>query len=484
MDQELKRNVAWVRAQRPVIKADGVFAQTITMNPCVITENDTYYMFYAGDDASGRRQIRLATAPVDDPEHFTFHSVVVENGAEPGSFDYAWCVIPCVVQIKDDLYYMLYGGSSGVTEVGISSFSGIGVAWSHDLIHWEKDNNNPVCSSRDKLYDNLLALMPNGLYKEDLTDGSYRLHLFYVGRPTISQDTVFLNQQKACYDATSPDGIHWEHHGRVRQRTTALDYENIATIGGHVLRDDDGLYRSWHSAIGTRWGIYSLIYAESEDLVHWTRGVRYGENLAFGPESRDIDELFFRQNRWQDQSVSYPCVIREGDHFRMYYCGNEYGLGGIGTAVSTPLRLALTGESGGKAKVWDHRNSALHYVSLSSSVSTKEKGLLTDGVYQEGITYNASVFYEQFPVSADGEAPLSVRAIATNHLDGVHIQIFLHNQSAQDLEDVSVCLEGFRRPLQISFSDISHTQENETTTVHFGTIQKNETVCCHGTICN
>ncbi|MBQ4564651.1 MAG: hypothetical protein IJA58_09220 [Lachnospiraceae bacterium] len=473
MDKELRRNLAWVRNQQPVIKGDGVFAETITMNPCIITKNDTHYMFYAGDDASGRRQIRLATAPVDNPEHFTFQGVVVENGAEPGSFDYAWCVIPCVVQIKDDLYYMLYGGNCGQGH-GLSQFPGMGAAWSKDLLHWEKYENNPVFPP----VDGLVGLGPGGLYKEDLPDGNYRLHLLYVGCPTMSHDNVFLDQQKGCFYATSTDGIHWERHGLVRRRTTALDYENIATIGGHFLKDDDGLYRSWHAAIGTRWGVYSLIYAESEDLIHWTRGVRYGENLAFGPESRDIDELFFRQNRWQDQSVSYPCVIREGDHFRMYYCGNEYGLGGIGTAVSTPLRLALTGESGGKAKVWDHKHSALHYVSLSSSVSTMETGLMKDGVYQEGITYNTSVFYEQFPVSADGESPLSVRAIATNHLDGVHIQIFLCNQSDRPLTDVTVALDGFDHELKVQFSDIDYVEG----CVRFGNIDPWQTVCCHGII--
>ena len=61
---ELKRNIAWVRRTKPVLRADGVFGQTITMNPCPIVEGDTIYLFYAADDASGRRTIRVATAPV------------------------------------------------------------------------------------------------------------------------------------------------------------------------------------------------------------------------------------------------------------------------------------------------------------------------------------------------------------------------------------------------------------------------------------
>ena len=90
----------------------------------------------------------------------------------------------------------------------------------------------------------------------------------------------------------------------------------------------------------------------------------------------------------------------------MYYCGNEYGVGGIGTAVSAPLRLALTGETGGYAKIWDHNRSALYRVALSPTVHSKQTGPLTGGIFQEGITYNTSVFYEQFPVSANGDTEI------------------------------------------------------------------------------
>ena len=478
---ELKKNVSWVRQERPIIYADGVFAQTISMNPWAITEGDTIYLFYAGDDASGRRQIRLATAPVSDPTNFSFQGIVISNG-EDGSFDYAWCVLPHVVKIKDGLYAMVYSGNCGHGH-GLSQFPGMGIAWSEDLRNWKKYENNPVLPPLDeKNGEPQIGIAGGGLLKEDLPDGGWRLHLYYTGMPTLSYDNVFLDQQKATYHASSVDGIHWERHGCVRARTTAHDYENIASTGGPVIRDSDGLYRNWYSGIGTRWGVYSIPYAESEDGVHWNRGVRYGENLSLAPESRDVDELFFRQNRWQDQSVSYPSVIRVGDTLRLYYCGNEYGVGGIGTAVSAPLRLALTGEPGGGAKIWAHNTAALYHACLSAVTSSAETGPMTGGVFQEGMTYNTSVFYEQFPESADGEAPLSVRAIATNHVDGVHIQLFLCNQSDRALTDVTVLLKGFDGDLQVQFSDAPFGQTADETLVQFGSIQPHHTVCVHGII--
>ena len=72
--------------------------------------------------------------------------------------------------------------------------------------------------------------------------------------------------------------------------------------------------------------------------------------------------------------------------------------------------------------------------------------------------------------------------IAASHADGVHIQLVLYNRSARDLDDVRVHLEGFCPPLNIAFSDFPCTRQNDSATVHFGTIEKQHTVCCHGLI--
>jgi len=37
---------------------------------------------------------------------------------------------------------------------------------------------------------------------------------------------------------------------------------------------------------------------------------------------------------WESQMVEYPCVIREGKRMRLFYCGNGYGATGIGAAVA------------------------------------------------------------------------------------------------------------------------------------------------------
>ena len=475
---ELKRNVAWCRSKRPVIFADGVFASSITMNPWAYTEGDTIYLFYAGDEPGGRRQIRLATAPADDPENFTFKGIAVGNGEEYGSFDYAWCVLPHVVKLPDGTYFMLYSGNRGYGE-GLAAFPGIGVATSDDLIHWKKYANNPVIVPGGEPDYPLIGIAGGGLVCEDRGNGRFRLHLYYTGCPTYG-DNIFLHQQKVTCYTYSDDGINWEYQGIVRTRRTDIEYENIATASGNVTRDEDGLWRSWYSAIGTRWGVYSICYSESEDGVRWIRGERVGDNLALAPEVRDIGDLDFLpwRERWQDQSVSYPTIIRTGSGYRMYYSGNDYGCGGIGTAVSSPMRIALTGEDRGRAKMWMIGDDELYRLSLFSSVSADGLGELELSGHQEGFTHNGSVYLEEFP-GRNGSPLFSLRTIAVHEKDGVRIDMFAENRAVSSLGAVTVRIDLGKAPVTVSSSDADIACSDGFCTVPLGTLDGKSTVCVH-----
>ena len=475
---ELKRNIAWVRRERPIIHADGVFGAGITMNPCAYVENETIYLFYAADNESRRREIRLATAPVSDPENFTFRGIVVHTGTTPGDFDYAWCVLPHVVKLPDGTYFMMYSGNRGAGS-GLAAFPGLGIARSADLIHWEKYENNPVLSPEGEPDFPLIGIAGGGLHCEDLGNGGYKLHLFYTGCPT-NGDNIFLNQQKSCNYATSTDGIHWQRHGAVHKRTTARDYENIASTGGPVLRDPDGLWRHWYSAIGTRWGVYAIAYGESTDGIHWNRGTRYGENLAIAPEVRDIGSLGYlpRTERWQDQSVSYPSVIRIGDSLRLYYCGNDYGGGGIGTAVAAPMRIALTGQTRGEAKLWLRGDDTLYRLWLTAGVSTAQTGPLEPGEHQEGITHNCSVFYEEFP-TGNGVPLFSLRTALVHREDGIRFDLFLENASDVSYDGVCVTVSCGEAPVELTSPDAEITGEKGSFAVRLKALTARTTICAH-----
>ena len=479
---ELKRNVAWVRKPKPIISADGVFGESLTMNPCAIVEGDTIYLFYAADDKNGRRQVRLATAPVSDPENFTHYGAVIDNSQTFGSFDYAWCVLPHVVKLPDGTYYMLYSGNCGFGESSLAFFPGLGCAWSKDLYHWEKYEHNPVLPREGKEDYPIIGIAGGGLYCEHLEGGAYKLHLFYTACPT-SGANIFLDQQKSCNYATSTDGIHWERLGVVHRRTTARDYENIAATGGPVLKNEDGMWQHWYSAIGTRWGVYSLAYAESYDGFNWAQGERYGENLAAGPEVRDIDKLGFLnwKDRWQDQSVSYPSVIKLGDTLRLYYCGNDYGERGIGTAVAAPMRIALTGETGGGAKVWHRKTDSLYRIKLSATVSTAQTGALDSGEHQEGLSHSGNPFYEEFP-EQNGKPLFSLRTIIVHKEDGVRFDLFAENVGNVDYDDLCVTIDFGDAPLTITSKDGEIVKTENGYIVKMGKLGAKTTICTYTTI--
>ena len=195
---------------------------------------------------------------------------------------------------------------------------------------------------------------------------------------------------------------------------------------------------------------------------------------------RDIGKLHFIpwKERWQDQSVSYPSVIRTGGVLRMYYCGNDYGCGGIGTAVASPMRIALTGETRGGAKLWIMGDDTLYSLKMFASVSTEETGPLGPGGHEEGITHNGSVFFEEFP-EKDGTVPFSMRAILVHERDGIRFDVFAENRTDISYEDVRVAADPGTSRVRLTSSDAEITAENGRFILRLGALPGRSTVCRH-----
>ena len=92
------------------------------------------------------------------------------------------------------------------------------------------------------------------------------------------------------------------------------------TASPWVLRDESGRWRMWYVS-GSEWRVrggrpehrYHIRYADSEDAIHWVRSGRVSIDFA--------DE--------EEHALSRPCVIRDGDRYRMWFAarGEEYRLG-------------------------------------------------------------------------------------------------------------------------------------------------------------
>ena len=329
----LQRNHWWIRdSANPVLPPGdaGSFDSGCCMNPFVLRAGDQYRLYYAGADDDGRRRICLATAHIDEVTTWHRHGPLFDNGPE-GSFDAKWCVLPHVIQFGPDRWHLYYTGNCG-QGAGLSAFPGIGLATSEDGDHWEKHEASPIIGRTGKTGDpDAQGIAGGSVLNVRLPDGTTEWRFYYTGCPTLGND-LFLNQQKTVCLAVSQDGIEWEKRGAVMLRDPDRDYENVAAAGPVVRQNEAGSFRMWYSAIGTRWGAYSIAYAESDDGYHWRRGPHYGDNLQLGPAG----------SGWERQMVEYPSVIEEKGRLRLFYCGNGYGTTGIGTAVSSPLRATAT----------------------------------------------------------------------------------------------------------------------------------------------
>ena len=298
------------------------------MNPFVLRVASEYRLYYSGGDLDGIQRICLASAPLEAPHHFTRHGVILDIG-ETGAFDSRWCVLPCVHRF-DARWHLYYSGHEG-SDLGLQSFTGIGLAVSNDGRHFERYSPEPVITGdQTKEFPGNRGIAGGGTILEDTqSDGTIRYRMYYTLAVGQKSKDVRVDQEKHCAVCHSTDGIRWTDHRLILSPRRNVSNENIAVAAPFVWRDGN-LYRMLYCGIGTRWGYYSISEAVSTDGYEWHRG-KGDENLSLAPDP---------MSSWESQMVEYPSVIREGDRLRMFYCGNGYGSTGIGMAVSTLGRLS------------------------------------------------------------------------------------------------------------------------------------------------
>ncbi|MDF2724502.1 MAG: hypothetical protein K0Q59_4177 [Paenibacillus sp.] len=421
--KKLKRNTTWVRDSRnPILppQKDSDYDCGGCMNPWVVKEGEAYYLYYGGWGADRHRRVCLASADKEQLGEWQRHGPVIELGQQ-GEFDGNWCVLPHVIKLEDRHWRLYYTGNSGIGK-GLDSFPGLGMAFSEDGKRFEKHTSNPIIARTGHEGDpDQQGIAGGSVLQVTLPDGGKQWRFYYTGCPTLGDD-VFLNQQKNICLAVSEDGIHWEKRGAVMYRNPLHDYENVAVAGPVVQQCSDGSFRMWYSAIGTRWGYYSICYAESEDGIQWNRGVHYGDNLQLGPQHGT-------SGNWESMMVEYPSVIEEDGRLRLFYVGNNFGLTGIGTALSTSLRATADVDG---AHIVDSTNGAGYSLRLPEYVTWDGvTHRLSAPLAWQGPDANGMIWFEQ--TLAPG---LQLRAILRHSQESISLRITLNNRSGQQLRDV------------------------------------------------
>jgi predicted GH43/DUF377 family glycosyl hydrolase len=220
-------------------------------------------------------------------------------------------------------------------------------------------------------------------------------HLYYSGHEGTD---LGLQSFPGIGLAVSTDGLHFERYSSepvITGDQTAAYPRNRGVAGGgtiveETLADGTQQYRMYYTlAVGTRSGAVGTDQEKHCAVCHSTDGLRWtdhrvimspraavsNEDIAVAApvvwrdgelwrmlycgigtrwgyysisEAYSLDGYSWERgtgdgnlslkpepaNSWETQMVEYPAVIREGDQLRLFYCGNGYGATGIGTAVA------------------------------------------------------------------------------------------------------------------------------------------------------
>lgn len=134
---------------------------------CIYKEAESYYLFYAGHDGKVER-IGIAKGKSLFNLKRVQKEPVLDLGKK-GAWDDKSMSDPRVFKYKGK-YIMFYSG------ISIKGIERVGIAVSHDLIHWKKYDKNPILDVSKEKWDGLSAT------RADVFQSEGKFYLFYSGR--------------------------------------------------------------------------------------------------------------------------------------------------------------------------------------------------------------------------------------------------------------------------------------------------------------
>jgi beta-1,2-mannosidase len=153
-------------AENPVLKADSSFTfvdpvknelvrwqRADVFNPAAIVKDNKVYLLYRSEDNPaailGGRTSRIGLASSEDGLHFTKYAtpVLYPDSSEFMQYDYpGGCEDPRIVETEDSLYVLAYTSWN-------YKIARLSIAFSRDLIHWEKKGPAFMKASNGKFLD-------------------------------------------------------------------------------------------------------------------------------------------------------------------------------------------------------------------------------------------------------------------------------------------------------------------------------------------
>ncbi len=248
----------------------------------VLIDNNKYKTWYAHMYNSSVTDIWYA----ESADGYTWQNVVnhaVLAAGDSGSWD-DYKVLPGAV-IKDNGYFKLFYIG---TQNPYDNWQ-IGVAVSSDGINWEK-SPNPILTSNSEEYQ----IAVHSIVKRD--------SIYYLYYDSRTSNTGKFDTRLAV----SYDGSTWNRSNQNPVMTATENWENGGVAFPSVVWTGSSYFMVYegndHSGFGS---------ATSTDGITWVKN-----------SANPFLTASTTYNSWAEQ-IAYPCLIKAGDHYRVYYTTSD-----------------------------------------------------------------------------------------------------------------------------------------------------------------
>jgi len=282
----------WTKSAQAVLAAGpaGAFDERGVQGSSVLKVGAQYLMWYdarASGPSGTVASVSLATSP--DGRTWTKHPNNPVVAAEA-----RWPSVLALPSAEGGGYRIWFGTQHGLA---------IQTARSADGITWT-NLQTALSAGSPGAFDDLNAASPCVIRV-----GAQYLMFYDVGSSAQEAPT---DKFQGLGLARSADGVSWTKQARVLPLGPAGSPDAHRVFGACALYDDSArIFHVWYTATASMRDIRSIRHASSADGVHWNRDDALALSGALDRQAYDFE-------------VSQPCVIRDGNLYRMWFTALGY----------------------------------------------------------------------------------------------------------------------------------------------------------------
>lgn len=329
--EEYRRPIRWEFADNnPVIapgQLHGDFDRKRVSCCSVIQIGDVFRMVYWAEDEKGHYTIAQAESTVQQPNRWVPKGVILQRQPDKKHNSQG----PCYAQVlpRKEGPWLMYFCAWGAPRPDGKMPYATNLAVSDDQGRtWRYEGDEPVFPHTEPWNcegtGSVCVIEDNGKYRAYFSSfGEYR-------KPPEGADCFHAAHSDLIPSvgigyAESEDGIHWTYpldDWVVKPRGFHQDYYEYLLSKPWVIKDDGG-YRMWCGAMGSRYRIRSLT---SQDGLHW----EFHDDWVFEDPKEKGRGGVGLPGTFDDVKRSYPMVLKQGDTYHFWYTGNWFGRVGEG----------------------------------------------------------------------------------------------------------------------------------------------------------